>query len=60
MYHFQAVFSIYIKIATGLKKLEPVVKGSVFENDHFDMRFNFWLGVLVGVLNFKTATKLIF
>ena len=35
-----------------------VVEGSVFETDRFGRRFNFGLGVLVGVLDFKTATKL--
>ena len=38
--------------------LFPLVKGSVFENNRFGRHFNFYLGVLVGILDFKTATKL--
>ena len=34
--------------------------GNVFENDSFHSHSNFRLGVLVGVLDFKTATKLVF
>ena len=33
---------------------QGVVKGSIFENDRFYRRFNFWLGVL----DFITASKL--
>ena len=39
------------KVETIFSEIE---KGSVFENDCFGRRFNFWLGVL----DFKTATKL--
>ena len=41
--------------------MEPeLVMGIVFEKDRFRNRFNFWLGILLGVLDFKMATKQFF
>ena len=49
-------FLHYINLITNnIRSLRDLVKGSVFENDRFHRRFNFWLGVL----DFKTATKLL-
>ena len=42
----------------GIYSFPQIVMGIVLENDRFRNRVHFWLGVLVGVLDFKTATKL--